>query len=170
MKGVEWERRVREALKKYRYVLLVILVGILLLAWPAGEAPEEGEPARTGREELFQAEQLEERLERALSKVEGAGEVTVVLTLQGGPRQVLAQDGAATEEDSRSSRETETLLVSKGSGYQEPVVLQELGPVYQGALLVYSGEEDPGVELELYGAVSALTGLRADQISICKGK
>lgn len=169
MKRVEWEIRVREALKKYKYVLLVILVGILLLAWPAGEDPEEA-PARAGREELFQAEQLEERLERALSKVEGAGEVTVVLTLQGGPRQVLVQDGAATEEDSRSSRETETLLGSRGSGYQEPVVLQELGPVYQGALLVYSGEKDPGVELELYGAVSALTGLRADQISICKGK
>lgn len=169
MKGSEWGKKVTAILGKYKYVLLVALVGAALLVWPAGET-EETAPAGAAGEELFQVEQMEKKLEKALSQVEGAGNVTVVLTLEGGPRRVLAQDGSVTEEESRSSRETSTILLSRGSGYQEPAVLQELGPVYQGALVVSPGGNDPQVKLALYEAVSALTGLRADKISICKGK
>ena len=61
-------------------------------------------------------------------------------------------------------------MASKGSGAQEPVTLQELGPGYQGALVVAQGGDDPQVRLALSEAVSALTGLGMDKISICKGK
>lgn len=170
MKGREQLQKIGSALGKYRYVLLVVLVGALLLAWPEGEEKTEALAAVETHRDLFQVEEMEKKLEKALSQVEGAGEVTVVLTLQGGPRQVLAQDGSAVEEGERISRETSTILVSKGSGQQEPAVLQELAPVYQGALVVSQGGEDPRVKLALCQAVSALTGLRTDQISICKGK
>lgn len=170
MKGSEWGKRVTAVLGKYKYVLLVALAGAVLLVWPAGEAEEAAPAGSVPAEDLFQVEQMERKLEKALSQVEGAGDVTVVLTLEGGPRKVLAQNGAATEEESRVSRETSTILLSRGSGYQEPAVLQELGPVYQGALVVCTGGGDPQVKLALYEAVSALTGLRADKISICKGK
>ena len=40
----------------------------------------------------------------------------------------------------------------------------------QGALVVAQGSDDPRVKLALSEGVSALTGLGADQISICKGK
>ena len=169
MKDREWLKRMTGALGKYKYVLLVALVGALLLVWPTGEKEKTTSP-ETAREQIFKVDQIERRLEKALAQIEGAGEVTVVLTLQGGPRQVLAQDGSATEEESRTSRETSTILLSKGSGYQEPAVVQELGPVYQGALVVSQGGDDPRVKLALYEAVSALTGLGADKISICKGK
>lgn len=170
MKDKEWFKKAGKTLGKYKYVLLVALVGAVLLVWPVGEKEEPASTGATVIEDLFQVNQMEKKLERALSQVEGAGDVTVVLTLQGGPRQVLAQDGSATEEDSRISRETSTILLSKGSGYQEPAVVQQLGPEYQGALVVCRGGNDPQVKLALYEAVSALTGLRADKISICKGK
>ena len=120
--------------------------------------------------DLFQAVQLERKLEKALSQVEGAGEVSVVLTLDAGPRQVIAQDGTAVQEADKTSRETTSVLLSKGSGTQEAVRLQELAPAYRGALVVAQGGDDPLVRLALNQAVSALTGLGADQISICKGK
>ena len=169
MKDKEWLKRTAGALGKYKYVLLVALVGAVLLVWPVGEKAEVPSP-ETAVRDLFQVDQMERKLEKALSQVEGAGDVTVVLTLRGGPRQVLAQDGSATEEESRASRESTTILLSKGSGYQEPAVVQELGPEYQGALVVCQGGDDPQVKLAIYEAVSALTGLRADKISICKGK
>ncbi len=169
MKGKEWFKKGSEALEKYKYVLLVILAGAALLLWPAEEKKEVLQTEGPS-EELFRVEEMEQKLADALSRVEGAGNVTVVLTLQGGPRQVLAQDGSAQEEDGRTVRETSTILLSRGSGYEEPAVLQQLGPVYQGALVVSSGGDDPQVKLALYEAVSALTGLRADKISICKGK
>lgn len=169
MKSGEWLKKGSEVLERYKYVLLVMLVGAALLLWP-GEEKKEPTVGEGASEELFRVEEMEKKLEKALSRVEGAGDVTVVLTLQGGPRQVLAQDGSAQEGDGRVVKETSTILLSKGSGYEEPAVLQELGPVYQGALVVSSGGDDPRVKLALYEAVSALTGLRADKISICKGK
>ena len=57
-----------------------------------------------------------------------------------------------------------------GSGYQETVTIQEVYPRYQGALLVCPGGDDPSIRLQLTQAMSALTGLGADKISISKGK
>lgn len=168
MRGEELARRAKEVLGKYQYVLLLLLVGALLLALPIGggkPAPSPEDP--TGqKEETFSWTDLEERLEQVLSRVEGAGEVRVVLTVKEGPRQVLAQQGKVGE----NSHETTTVLTGQGSGVQEPVRIQELGPSYQGALVVAQGADDPRVRLALSQAVSALTGLGADKITICKGK
>ena len=58
----------------------------------------------------------------------------------------------------------------RGSGSQETVTVQEIYPRYQGALLVCAGGDDPTVRLQLTEAMSALTGLGADKISISQGK
>ena len=168
MKGTVWSRKALELFGKYKYVLLVLLVGVLLLLFPSGEKEEGKTNAILTQESVsqFSREALEEKLKRTLSQVEGAGEVYVILTLKEGPKQVLAQEGSATE----TTRETAPVLASRGGGIQEPVTVQEMGPSYLGALVVAQGAGDPSVKLALTLAVSALTGLGADKISICKGK
>ena len=94
MKGKEWGTKALELFGKYKYVLLVALVGVLLLVWPAGNDKAglaDGTVLALPDDDLFQVEVLEEKLEKALSQVEGAGEVTVVLTLRESPRQVIAR-------------------------------------------------------------------------------
>ena len=170
MNGREAVGRLKQCLSgrlgKYKWVGLVLVVGLLLLAWPTGE----GEPAEDTPEtaQTFDLAATEARLAEALSQIKGAGEVTVVLTLAGGPRQVLAQDVDQTTE--RGQERRETVVVSRGSGGQEAVAVQEVSPEYQGALLVCPGGGDPTVRLQLTQAVSALTGLGADKISISEGK
>ena len=105
-----------------------------------------------------------------LSHIEGAGRVRVLLSVAQSPRQVLAQDGVANVAGESSQRETSTVLVSKSSSGQETVKIQQVGPTYRGALVVAQGADDPQVRLALNEAVSALTGLGTDKISICKGK
>lgn len=174
MKGMfQWERltqKAAELFQKYKYVLLVITAGIVLLLLPLGgeENPASGSTERQAEngEETFKVEEMERRLEEALSKVDGAGEVTVVLTVKSGSRQILAQDSSRSGEESSTS----TVVVSTGSGTEDAVVLQEVYPQYQGALVVCPGGGDPAVCLKLVDAVSALTGLGADKISICKSK
>lgn len=174
MKGMfQWEQlpqKAAELFQKYKYVLLVIAAGIVLLLLPLGG---EGNPASGGTEmqaesgeETFRVEEMERRLEEALSRVDGAGEVTVVLTVKSGARQILAQDSSHSGEESSTS----TVVVSTGSGTEDAVVLQQVYPQYQGALVVCPGGGDPAVCLKLVDAVSALTGLGADKISICKSK
>lgn len=174
MKGMfQWERlpqKAAELFQKYKYVLLVIAAGIMLLLLPLGreENPASGgtESQNENSEETFQVEEMERRLEEALSRVDGAGEVTVVLTVKSGARQILAQDSSRSGEESSTS----TVVISTGSGTEDAVVLQQVYPQYQGALVVCPGGGDPAVCLKLVDAVSALTGLGADKISICKSK
>lgn len=164
-----WGKKLVAVLEKYKFVLLVAAVGAALLLLPSGTAKKEAAAAPVSGD-LFQVSSMEDKLEQALSQVEGAGKVTVVLTLKDGPRQVLAQDGTATERDGETQREQTTVIVGKGSGGEDTVTLQELSPSYQGALVVAAGGDDPQVRLKLTEAVSALTGLGTDKISICKGK
>lgn len=104
-------------------------------------------------------------MEAALSEINGVGEVTVVLTLRSSGEDVLAQD---TSEGASTDRET--VIVSTGSGTEEAVSVKTIYPEFQGALVVCDGAGSAGVKLEVLQAVSAITGLSSDQISICQRK
>lgn len=155
---------------QYKYVLLVILVGAILLLLPGGgDQPAAQAQAELPAEQEFDLALTEQRLAQALSKIDGAGEVTVVLTLAGSSRQVLAQDSTSTWQEGGQEESRTTVVLSQGSGVQQTVALQQLSPEFQGALVVCSGGDDPAVRLTLTQAVSALTGLRTDKISVCAG-
>lgn len=160
-------QRVRASLHKYRLVWLVILAGLVLLLLPTGGGEGE-EPAAEPAQGTFDLEATEARLAQALSKIRGAGEVTVVLTVANGPRQVLAQD--VDRDTGQGEESTQTVVLSRGSSSQETVTVQEIYPQYQGVLVVCPGGGDPEVRLQLTQALSALTGLGADKISISEGK
>lgn len=160
----QWAGKLTASLRQHRAVWLVLLAGLVLLAVPTGErlSADRAEPTPAG----FDLAATEDRLSRVLSRIDGAGEVTVVLTVRSGTRQVLAED---VDRDEGSER-TQTVVLSRSGSGQQTVTVQEVYPAYQGALLVCSGGDDPTVRLRLTEAMTALTGLGADKISISKGK
>ena len=165
---VQWKpEQLWKLLDKYKYVLLVLAVGVLLLLWPAGKE-EPAQSGASGQEEQFDLAALEEKLSQTLSQVEGAGRVTVTLTVKSGMEQVLAADRTTSVTERGNSVEERTVVVNNGSG-QEAVVRLERYPVFQGALVVSQGADRAEVRLVLTQAVSALTGLGADRITVCKG-
>lgn len=154
-------------LDKYKYVLIVLAAGVVLLLWPAGEKGRREEPAAQDGEE-FDLSQMEEKLSRTLSQIEGAGEVTVTLTVKSGMEQVLAADRSTSAAERGNSVEEKIVVINTGSG-QEAVVRLRRYPVFQGAVVVCPGGDRADVRLLLTQAVSALTGLGADKITVCKG-
>ena len=82
-----------EILGRYKYVLVVVALGALLLAWPQGTGQENTsavseETADTAGE----LAELETAMEEILGKISGVGKVDVMLTLQSGSEKVLAAD------------------------------------------------------------------------------
>ena len=156
-------------LGKYKYAALILLLGVALMLWPTGES--ETQPARE-QESVDDQEDpaLEERLEGLLSQVEGAGQVKVILTYKTGTQYVYQTDEEKEEQqgtDVRSSRKTETVLVTV-DGVEQAVITQTVYPTFLGAVVLCQGADDPGVRLDLVNAVSSLTGLTADKISVIK--
>ena len=153
------------ALGKYQFVLLVLAAGLLLLLLPTGGERDSPAPQQES-ETAFDLEGFEEKLAHALSQVEGAGKAQVVLTLSSGSRQVLAQDQELAGDGSSAST---VVTVGRGSGTQEVVPLQTVAPSFRGALVICPGGGNPQVRLELIEAVSALTGLSSNHITVCQG-
>ena len=95
MRWTELWPKAKEVLGKYQYVLLLLLVGALLLALPIGGEKSDSTAAAKapeGEDISLAWTDLDQRLEDALSQIEGAGKVRVILTVKEGPRQVLAQE------------------------------------------------------------------------------
>ena len=160
-------------LEKYKFVLLVILTGVVLLTLPdlGGSATAREQAAAMESDGLaFDLDGLERKLADTLSRVEGAGKVSVALTVKTSTRQVLAQDASTSQKEGETEESRSTVVVSQGSGREEAVPLQQIYPQFQGALVVCAGADDPGIRLAMVEAVSALTGVGSDKISICKGK
>lgn len=168
--NVKWPEPVlkwKGALRTYKYVLLVIAVGVVLLMLPTGKtADDQTKYEQTTQTDSFDLESFEKKLEQVLSQIGGAGQTQVVLTLDSGSRRVLAQN---QDLDGDGGMASSAVTVGRGSGNQEVVPLQTLAPSFRGALVVCPGGGDPQVRLKLVEAVSALTGLGADRISICEG-
>lgn len=164
---METAQKWREALGRYQYVLLIIAVGAVLLLLPTGgrDSPKEEAPARV-EESTFDLEDFERKLEKVLSQVEGAGETKVVLTLEGGSRQVLARN---QDREGDGGASNTVVTVGKGSGQQEAVPIQTVAPEFRGALVVCPGGGNAATRLKLIEAVSAVTGLGSDRISVCAG-
>lgn len=157
-------------LKQYKFVLILIVAGIILLLLPSGDHSDrvEASDGLSGTEEDFSVEALEEKLSAILSKVEGAGQVSVMLTVRSGMERVLASDREYTKSEKEVSRQERTVIIDTDAG-EEAVLLTQRYPTFQGALVVCPGGDDPQVQLLLTQALSALTGLSSGRITVCKG-
>lgn len=158
--------RIISLCRQYRYVLLVLAVGIGLMLLPgAEEAPAEDIPAETQQEDS-----LETRLSAILSHIEGVGKVQVLLTVSAGEQTLYQQDtDQATGSDSGTQR-TETILITGGDRQEGGLVRQVIPPTYQGAVVVCQGGGSPSVRLAVVEAVANATGLTADKITVLKMK
>lgn len=162
----KWPAGWNKTIGRYKYLLLIVLAGVVLLLPSGKSAQPQTESAGQSRQEEFDLQALERKIEAALSKISGAGKVTVVLTLKDNGRRVYAQD-IRTDQQEQSRT---TVVVSRGSGTQQPVDVQRFSPCFQGALVVCPGGGDSKVRLQLTQAVCALTGLSTERISICQSE
>lgn len=164
--GERW----RSWLRQYKLVLVLAVVGLVLVAWPTQRTATSG-PDTQGQkaeEESFSVEELEQRLAQAISRIQGAGDATVLLSLDKGVERVLAEDRVEEQGEKESSQE-QTTVICDGEDGEEVVLLTQYYPSFRGALVVCPGGDDPQVQLAITQAVSALTGLGSDRITICAG-
>ena len=149
-------------LKKYRFVILVLVAGLLLMALP--DATETEPSTAAGQEE--QTESVQDALAQILSRVQGAGKVEVLLTEYKGSETLYQTD----TQQSADSLKSDTVLLSGSDRNESGLVRQINPPVYLGALIVCQGGDSPSVKLAIVEAVMRVTGLSSNQIMVLKMK
>lgn len=178
---------IKEFIQKIGFfrLLIIVLAGVMLLvlSLPSGSAShteESGEEMQISSESdaLFlamekYAKRQEKETAEILSKVEGLGEVEVMLTLASSEEKVTLQDDSVTEDDSTqedtagSSRKDssyqskgESVLV-KRDGEESPYVVQIHSPAIEGVVVVAQGAGSGKKEKEIIEAIRGIISHRA---------
>ena len=157
--------------KKYRYVALVVLAGVVLMLLPSGKGEQQtvsDQPVNVS--EAYSLAETEKRLEQLLGRIRGVGQVQVMLTLKSGSSLQLAENRSTSLRDTEDRQDRDVVTLNRGSGYEDVVVTEQTYPVYQGAVVVCQGAGDSSVHLAVIQAVSVLTGLGSDKITVVQWK
>lgn len=168
-KGFPGFNKTVEFLKQNKFVLIILAIGLLFLVLPTERAATSSVPQGVVDEgDDHSIAELQKELGEILSRIDGAGKVSVMLTIRSGTERIFAVDRESEEKDGTVELREEIVVVSGDSG-ENAVLIGQNYPTFQGALVVCPGGSNPEVQLALTRALSALTGLSANRILVCKG-
>lgn len=167
MDSSNMKRIIEKICKKYRYVVLIVVLGVALMMIPFGEKEAEDTTLKIAVEPAIS---VEERLRTILSQINGVGNVDVMLQELTGEEYVYQTDEDTVTSDSSTSVKEKTITVSDNERNNTGLVCQIKPPTYQGAIVICQGGDDPKVRLNVAEAVSKVTGLGMDRIAVLKMK
>ena len=126
-------------------------------------------------------ERLEQRLADILSCVENAGRVRVLLKLSYGKELVVAEDIRSEQSTTQESdneggareatdtaQEGQTVRLRQADGSELPLVLKEIEPRVEGALIIAEGGGDIFVKDALIRAAYTVLGVEPHKVQVLK--
>ena len=160
--------KLTSALEKYKYAIVILLVGIALMLVPF-------QRIRTPEPEVVEkitedTVSLQKQLEQVLSCVSGVGNVKVMLCEAYGEETVFQTNEDYSSSDQSESRNTECVTILDSARNEHAVIKQIIPPKYQGAIVICQGADDPKIRLSITNALSKVTGLGSDRIAVLKMK
>jgi stage III sporulation protein AG len=163
----KWNDLILKWVKQYKYPIMIIMVGLVILLLPGKQKMDTEHIAPTN---TVVEKDMAQQLSDILAKIDGVGKVEVMLTVLAGETTYYHRDEDVSGESGTSSVRQETVIITDSDRNEQPLISQVLSPRYQGAVIVCQGANQSSVKLAIVEAVSKATGLGADQISVLKMK
>ena len=148
--------------KKTQYSILICLIVVAFMVFMFSNNTKQTVANESKDFITNYVDNLEDKLSSVLSKVNGAGKVSVIITIESGMETVLAMK-TTTKEDVNGKIESETSpIVING----KTVVVKELYPKIVGVLIVADGAKNISVMSRLQQATVSLLNININQIEI----
>ena len=121
---------------------------------------------------------LEQKLEDILSKIDGVGNVRVLITYSQSSEVVAMynetlKSSSTEEEDSSGGKRkvdetdsTKEVIYTQENGINVPVTQKVINPTIEGAIITAQGAKDVNVKSSIVSAVEAITGLAVHKIQV----
>ena len=154
-------------LQKYKYVLLISMIGLTFMLLPSGNSAKDDKSTEPCE---VQNSSVQAELENILSCMQGAGEVKVLLTEQEGEEMIYQKDEDSSSSETANSLQTKVVTVTDSERNEKGLVQKIIPPRYRGAIILCQGADDPALKLAITNAVSKITGLGTDKIAVLKMK
>ena len=154
--------------QKYKYVGIVVVVGIVLMLLPNLSFEEKKSDVLP--DTIEQTISLQQELEQILSQISGAGRVRIMLNEQVGEERIYQYNEDITVSDSVTSTKNSIVTVADADRNENGLIKKINSPIYRGAIVLCQGADNPVVKLAVSEAVSKITGLGLDKIIVLKMK
>jgi len=129
---------------------------------------------KTGISSTEYIENQEEKLEELLQKIDGAGEVEVMITLESCYENVYLKDSTlktqSTNDDFKEEQEENYIMAKTGSNTQSGVIIKVFEPVVKGVAVVATGGDNEKIKMAIIETVSAVFNINSTNISVEKMK
>jgi len=161
-------------------LLLAALVAIAALALlPRGGTASPAVPSHAEQDSAAYLTRLETRLLALLTAIDGAGELSLMITLESGPEYIYATErksavdalsdtlsASSARVENRNDSEDSYIIVKGADGGESPVLLRRIEPKVQGVAIVSSGAGDPTVRQKLIETASVALGIPTTRVSV----
>ena len=171
---MEWAENAREFLKSRKWAVFMTICGIagLLLIMISSLLPENDSVEKNTKDEYSKKAGeysvfVENRLSDFLSRIDGAGEVRVYISVVSSEKYIYATEGRSSRSENKTDVEEKYVIVGSGSEKNALVETVE-NPRINGAVVLCSGGDSPIVCERVYNAVSAALGLPLGNIYVSK--
>ncbi len=145
-------RKIMPEVKKYWFIPVMILLGILLMTRQLDQ-PEAIVVSATAAEEKY-IEETERRIIEMLKGVEGAGDCLVTITLSsGGKMEYVREEG-------------NVLVITDKDGNQSAVISRENAPEIAGVTVASKGAGSVVVRNNIVESVSTVLGIGTNKICV----
>ncbi len=108
---------------------------------------------------------LENKLENVITRVNGAGKVDVVVTLEKGFEYVYVTDEETRTTSNGTTITTCTVVTING----QPVIQEEIYPVISGIVVIASGADDVNVKMNILSIIQTMIDIDNSKINIYDG-
>jgi len=174
--------------ENYRKIILGAgVIGIALIFLSSFLTTGEKTEIKTGvQQETYTAEEYETHLEKELAdlitKIQGVGNASVMVTLEQTKQSVYAKEekvsGQTTKDQSDGtmrnetdqSNETNYILVRGADGSEQALAVTEIQPIVKGVVVVCDGGSSPAVKQSVTDAVTTALGISSVRVCVIKAK
>lgn len=169
-------------LKIFRYLLVLILVGVLILMMGdftkqniKQDAANKSIASEQEEKESDYNTEIEARIESLLTQIEGVGEVSVSINFDTGSEYIYARDEQKNinkNKDESGNLEriqediSKDIVVLRKQNDDEALVKKEIKPKIRGVLIVAQGADNIRVKARLLEAIQVGLGVEAHKITV----
>lgn len=184
-----------EAENKYKNLIVIFLIGLLLLITASffkvpnkdvSTTKKTSDNLENSKSSTLTKDEYEEsvknQLKSILSKMEGVGAVDVMITFEGGEEEVPAtnatESSSTTQNDNNNDKTTTSqgnntnsvVVTNEADGSSKPLILKTNKPKVCGVLIVAEGAETNLTQLRITKAVMDLLNVQDGKVNVCPMK
>lgn len=151
--------------KNNRLICIILIIGVVFMVAAGESKSRKGDSADMPSAETVYQQDEEARLAGILSRIDGAGEVSVMITYYSSAEKSIAYEtkrNIAQREDKSEQSEDNKAVMTDG----EPLVVKEVYPSVKGVIITAQGAGNTAVRSAISSAVAAALDVPAHRICI----